>query len=56
MSSDFVIRIGHTQLQLLTGDITRIAVDAIVNAANTSLFGVDGDPPGCGASASCRMP
>ena len=29
MSSDFVIRLGLCQLQLLKGDITKIAVDAI---------------------------
>ncbi len=42
MSSDFVIRFGLCQLQLLKGDITKIAVDAIVNAANSQLAGGGG--------------
>jgi O-acetyl-ADP-ribose deacetylase (regulator of RNase III) len=42
MSSDFVIRLGLCQLQLLKGDITKIAVDAIVNAANSQLAGGGG--------------
>ncbi|MBV9156190.1 MAG: O-acetyl-ADP-ribose deacetylase [Acidobacteriaceae bacterium] len=42
MSSDFVIQLGHCQLQLLKGDITKIAVDAIVNAANSQLAGGGG--------------
>lgn len=42
MSSDFVIQLGLHQLQLLKGDITAIAVDAIVNAANAELAGGGG--------------
>lgn len=42
MSSDFVIQLGLAQLQLLKGDITTIAVDAIVNAANSQLSGGGG--------------
>ncbi len=42
MSSDFVIHLGLCQLQLLKGDVTSIAVDAIVNAANSQLAGGGG--------------
>jgi O-acetyl-ADP-ribose deacetylase (regulator of RNase III) len=42
MSSDFVIHLGLCQLQLLKGDITKISVDAIVNAANSQLAGGGG--------------
>ena len=42
MPSDFVIQLGLCQLQLLKGDITTIAVDAIVNAANSQLAGGGG--------------
>jgi O-acetyl-ADP-ribose deacetylase (regulator of RNase III) len=39
------VQIGQTRLQLMQGDLTKVAVDAIVNAANTRLAGgagVDG--------------
>jgi O-acetyl-ADP-ribose deacetylase (regulator of RNase III) len=42
MPSDFIVQVGHSQLQLLKGDITTIAVDAIVNAANSQLAGGGG--------------
>ena len=42
MSSDYIVRLGLCELQLLKGDITKIAVDAIVNAANSELAGGGG--------------
>lgn len=42
MASDFIIHLGLCQLQLLRGDITKIAVDVIVNAANSALRGGGG--------------
>lgn len=42
MSSDFVVQLGLAQLQVLKGDVTTIAAEAIVNAANSHLAGGGG--------------
>src|ERR1700761_6148644 len=42
MPSGSVIEIGNSHIELLEGDITQIAVDAIVNAANSQLAGGGG--------------
>jgi O-acetyl-ADP-ribose deacetylase len=57
MSQDFLIQFGFRQLHLLKGDITKIAVDAIVNAANAELAGgggVDGAIHSAGGSEIMR--
>lgn len=42
MPSDFAIEIRNSRIELVQGDITKIAVDAIVNAANSQLAGGGG--------------
>ena len=42
MPSDFIVQVGHSQIQLLKGDITSIALYDIVNAANSQLAGGGG--------------
>jgi O-acetyl-ADP-ribose deacetylase (regulator of RNase III) len=41
-STPFVVKVGAGELQLMAGDITKIPVDAIVNAANSALAGGGG--------------
>jgi O-acetyl-ADP-ribose deacetylase (regulator of RNase III) len=53
----FAVRIGSRELQLVEGDITKIAVDVIVNAANSHLAGgggVDGAIHAAGGAAIMR--